>query len=217
MAAVLDRSHVEAAERALGPLFRDRPADSHAWVTANGLAALGTELSGTVTPQAAAPSVEQLWLHEQVVETVAAVADVVPLRYGIRFTSAVGASSALAEASAQLLRDMAETAGCVELSVRMLGPGAGTEELASATEGNRLRAAGVQSELAGTAVASAPPRFGDRRWDLVGAYLVRKGGTEAFVDLVTRLDSAAARLFCTGPWPPYSFVNGPAVLAALAD
>jgi hypothetical protein len=44
---------------------------------------------------------------------------------------------------------------------------------------------------------------------LRAAYLVERGAVRGFTRLVARLDERhpELRLLCTGPWPPYSFVQ----------
>ena len=44
---------------------------------------------------------------------------------------------------------------------------------------------------------------------LRAAYLVERGQVDAFVTAVRRLqeDRADLALVCTGPWPPFSFVD----------
>ncbi len=243
MAAVLELQGMKAAEEALSSLRHDHayPSKAPEWVTAKGLAALGTEVAevaGAVAAGPSPPSVEQLWHHEQLVEAVSSASDAVPLRYGVRFASSSAASSALEAASGTLYEDLAHISSSVELSVRMLVPGrhvrqpssSGSEVSAATGRGAaasdaplptaadiRRQASVVHRRLRDASIAAAPPRLGEGRWALVGAYLVQRGGTAAFVDLVGRLETPRARLFCTGPWPPYNFVRGPATLASLAD
>lgn len=47
---------------------------------------------------------------------------------------------------------------------------------------------------------------------MIGAYLIGRHRTKAFLELLGALETPDVRLFCTGPWPPYSFVRGSALL-----
>ncbi|MEH0982842.1 GvpL/GvpF family gas vesicle protein [Micromonospora sp. CPCC 205556] len=93
-------------------------------------------------------------------------------------------------------------------------------QLTARDEGQRIAAeaaAAVHEALAGSAVAARRHAPQDRRLSgaptamvLNGAYLVAGAAVEGFAALVAELTDRhpELRLELTGPWPPYSFVDG---------
>jgi len=135
-----------------------------------------------------------LWDHEAVVEAVMQDGAVLPMRCG----SVVDDVEAfLASRRASLVAALSRVRGAVELGVRPAAddrdaPSSGTEYLMRRVAFDR-----VHVPLSSLARASARRVHGF-------AYLVDAGAVDAFRSRVAALDP---RLVCTGPWPPYSFVE----------
>ena len=87
--------------------------------------------------------------------------------------------------------------------------------------GDRVAAAGASLHAPLAAVAAADSRFPARAPGEVlrASYLVDRSAVAAFRGLVQQLQAEHRNLsvLCTGPWPPYSFVDVPVVSAAVAD
>lgn len=176
--------------------------------------------------QAPRSDVEELWRHEEVVEGLMQDgATVLPLRFGAsvadeaELTAAIGAR---AEEFGELLR---EVRGAVELSVRVELPASAATRTehpdadppASGGEYMQMRGAEMRAREEVEARYHAPLDRIARRSQLShhrlgsagfkAAYLVETDRVEEFTDLVRSLErEGPARISCTGPWPPYSFV-----------
>jgi hypothetical protein len=185
-------------------------------VAAGGLAAIcGPGDGGEVTP-------EHLWRHEQVVESLMQDRDLLPVRYGTQVPDEAAAAQALTTRHQQLCDALEFVRGAVELAVRVLGTtrrSAGREEpssgraylrglVATAAAGDAATKAVHEplARLARSHVLRPVPRPGEL---LVGAYLVARGDVDRFAAEVAALERAtpALTVTCTGPWPPYSFVE----------
>ena len=133
---------------------------------------------------------ESLWRHEELIEELMADRDVLPVRYGTRFTDDEDAAQAVAARRATFAAALDHVRGAVELSVRAIG-----------VEPEAVHAS--LCEVARDAVRGSvqPPET------LRAAYLVDRGTVDVFAARVGELQSAqaGAHLLCTGPWPPYSF------------
>jgi hypothetical protein len=159
-------------------------------------------------------SEESLWAHEAVVEALMADRAVLPVRFGGDFDEDEALRADLEPRLGELERDLARLRGHVELGVRVLvreraeAPASGRDYLLGRAEA-RARAGRVHDRLAELAVDSsvAPAARGD--FLLTGSYLVERDGVAAFAAEVERLaaDEPEVELVCTGPWPPYSFVD----------
>ena len=148
------------------------------------------------------PDERTLWHHEAVVEAAMERGPVLPMRYGSVVDDVTGFLAARHEEfAAGLLR----VRGAVELSVRIaagdLGvPASGTEYLMRRATATAL-AEQVYAPLAELSRASA-------RRSQAFAFLVDTREVPAFHERVGTLeDRLGAQLVCTGPWPPYSFVE----------
>jgi len=176
-----------------------------------------------------------LWQHEAVVEALMARHTVLPVRFGVYLREETAVVRLLAEQYETWLVKMARLHGCVELSVRLVGelPVAEPAPLMVAAPTGSGRAylqrqlAKQQSRLADEAAAER--LFGllnehlaplAEEWQttfcqqalvpITAVYLVRREQVEAFRLAVKengRLLSPNLQLLCTGPWPPYHFVQ----------
>jgi Gas vesicle synthesis protein GvpL/GvpF len=181
-------------------------------------------LAAVCTPASEAElSAETLWRHEEVVEALMEDRDLLPVRYGTRLDDEAAVARAMEGRSRELAAALDRVRGAVELSVRVVAAGgtpdppgpletlSGAEylRLRAETEGSRDDAARALHEpLAALARESAHAR--PRPPELFrAAYLVEREGVDSFVSEVGRLQggSLGLAILCTGPWPPYSFVE----------
>jgi hypothetical protein len=188
-------------------------------LTHDGLAAVFSE-----TPEDGAPTAERLWRHEHVIETLMESRDLLPVRYGTRARDEDEVTHALDRRREELATALTFVRGAVEVSLRVFGDESGPESVPagrtrSGSEYLRAKArhAGVRRAVAQAvheplcAIARAdcvrPPRQ-DREL-LCSAYLVDRRRVRRFTRAVAELQAAhpGFRLLCTGPWPPYSFVQ----------
>jgi hypothetical protein len=168
-------------------------------------------------------SAEAFWRHEEIVEALMADRDLLPVRYGTRLEDEEAVARAVGEHRDELAAALERVRGSVELSVRVMRAGTQPSVLPAADAGSgteylRLRARADASrertaralhaplsELARAGVEGQP-----RRQELFrAAYLVGRDGVERFAAGVARLQQAnpGVSILCTGPWPPYSFVE----------
>jgi hypothetical protein len=164
-------------------------------------------------------SLDALWLHERVVEALMAERAVLPMRFGTRLPDRNGVRAVLATRRESLLDALDRVRGRVELAVRAIRLPAGAAAATGSITGveylrARLRstrsAASLHQRLAALAVAT-------HRWPehapgelLRASYLVDQPAVVWFCHAVERLQDGhpEAALLCTGPWPPYSFIEG---------
>jgi hypothetical protein len=176
------------------------------------------------------PEPEELWGHERVVEQLMADRAVLPMRFGTTQPDEAALRSALLERHDELCSALARVRGRVELAVRAVAarevpeadkasghessasgdvPAAdasGRDWLASRLAARRLADA-VHEPLAAIAVAERRrPATGEV---LRAAYLVDRAALERFRAALDGVRKAHPELdvVCTGPWPPYSFVQ----------
>jgi hypothetical protein len=167
------------------------------------------------------PTIDALWAHERVVESVMVDRAVVPMRFGTTLPSADGVRAALAGRRDMLLGALDTVRGRVELAMRALQPApragaapppaaaSGSEYLRARLAGARARSA-LHDPLAALAVAARcwPERAPGEL--LRTSYLVDESAVTRFRSAVESLqhEHPEASLLCTGPWPAYSFVQG---------
>jgi Gas vesicle synthesis protein GvpL/GvpF len=180
-------------------------------------------------PFGQAPSEQELWEHEGVLEALLDTGSVLPVRFGVSFAHREAVRAELQPRSAQLEAALAHVRDRVELSVRLLeranaprpsvgeipsdaGPGVRylSERLEQRRDASR-KLDTVLSRLAPRAVAERShllPRAGALA---VAAFLVERAAVDDFRQEVLELERELADvvLVCTGPWPPYNFVDGP--------
>jgi Gas vesicle synthesis protein GvpL/GvpF len=162
------------------------------------------------------PALEAMWAHERVVEALMAERAVLPMQFGTRLPDPDAVREALASRRDVLMAALERVRGRVELAVRAIGPPADPEPpAASGAEYLRARlrseasVAALHEPLAALAVAT-------RRWPerapnevLHASYLVEQREVPRFRGAVEQLqrEHSDAALLCTGPWPPYSFME----------
>jgi hypothetical protein len=157
---------------------------------------------------------EVLWRHEEVVESLMGQRDLLPMRFGTLVEDDEAAIRALDERREELKTSLDRVRGAVELAVRAEAEAPG-DRIPSGTTGaeylqakaHRTEAARLLHEplafLARESVVKPGPEL------LRAAYLVDREAVDGFVGLVRRLQEThdGLRVLCTGPWPPYSFVQ----------
>lgn len=166
---------------------------------------------------------EAAWAFDQVIDAQMPEHTVLPARLGSMFADASALQAVLRTRRDELTAGFERVRGAVELGVRatftaagdepaLVGAGTGTSYLLERVAGNkRIRCLASQLDLAvdDLARASRHRTHGGQDASLVAAYLVATANTDDFVarirGLASRLDDA--ELVCTGPWPPYSFVE----------
>jgi gas vesicle protein GvpL/GvpF len=159
-------------------------------------------------------SADVLWRHEAVVEALMEGRDVLPVRYGTTFDDEDAAARAVAARRDDLAAALDRVRGAVELSLRVIEPGAeraagdGASYLRDRRRREEARRA-VHEALGAVARASVERPSPDPSELLRAAYLVDRDAVEQVTELVARLQAAnpTLRLLCTGPWPAYSFAE----------
>jgi hypothetical protein len=167
---------------------------------------------------------QDLWAHEAVVEAVMEGGPALPMRLGTAFPDEQELLDTLRARAPEFHRALDRVEGAVELGIRAVvdlepsdngrpvnGAGPGTTYMLGRLEQVRAAervAAAIHEPLAVLArhstwrlEAGDPPR-------LVAAYLVDISKVDDFRDQVAALeDGRPVAVVCTGPWPPYSFVD----------
>jgi gas vesicle protein GvpL/GvpF len=172
------------------------------------------------------PTEEALWRHESVLEALMEDGPVLPVRFGVRFDDAESLRAELASRHEALRVALAHVRGRVELGVRLLehaeeettappdpSAGPGTRYLLERLERRRRagrRAAPVRNELSRLAVAERARVLPRPHTLLAASYLVEASQVPAFRERTAALQRELpdVALVCTGPWPPYNFVDG---------
>jgi hypothetical protein len=190
------------------------------------MAVEGLTAAVSVLRQPAEPSGDNLVRHADVVDLLARINPaVVPARFTRPLESPEALAAAVGPRAPELRAALARVRGCVELSVLVFRPAAerGPTETAPASTGGeylRLRLAEqtaaerlaeeLTAPLARHARASVARRVASPNFVLGRRYLVESPRVDAFragVLAVTR-EHPELSIVCTGPWPPYSFVEG---------
>ena len=171
---------------------------------------------------------EALWGHERVLEVLLEAGPVLPVRFGVRFADREALRVEVQSNGARLAKALADVRGRVEVSLRLLaganvpepvddadaalGPGARymLERLGERRDAERKLEA-VRTRLSPLAVAERSrllPRPGTRA---TAAFLVERHLLERFRQEADELERELedVTLVCTGPWPPYNFVDEP--------
>jgi hypothetical protein len=181
-------------------------------ISAGGLSALvGDELP-------AGRGESELWQHEHAVEELMDAHDLLPARFGTMLSSDAAVQTLLRRRSHELSSALHRVAGASELSVRAVwnekarAPRSGADYLQSLAETERRAEAlahMLEDRLARISRARRHRVLVSPKVPVTGAYLVAKEMTGGFVAELERLEDeiADATLLCTGPWPPYSFVD----------
>lgn len=164
----------------------------------------------------------ELWQHENAVEGLMESHDLLPARFGTTLSSDAEVQKLLARRSRELSSALHRVAGASELSVRAIWneqattPRGGADYLRSLAEAERRADAlshALEDRLAPMSRARRHRVLVSPKIPVSGAYLVAKECVGGFMAELDRLDReiADATLLCTGPWPPYSFVDEEAV------
>ena len=173
--------------------------------------------------------------HEQVLDSVLAERDVVPLKLCTLYLTQDALRAMLVAERERLLDALQRVRGAVELGVKVFAPppraaeserpASGTQYLAARLAQRRRQADGeaslersvaeLHARLTDHAASAVLLRPQDRRLSgreqemlLNGAYLVHRTETSAFAELVESLGAPGELgLEITGPWPPYHFAE----------
>jgi gas vesicle protein GvpL/GvpF len=189
-------------------------------------------VAAVVSEHEAAPETgeERFWQHEAVVERLLEEGAVLPMRFGITVAGDKALKKLLRAREQEFVGLLEVVRGAVELSVRAELPapdpapqgGGGAAAERSGTEYMRERGRAVRS-VERTKEQLHEPLKGLSRRSLVleartahgfegafrGAYLVDVERVDAFARCVEGLaEKLGGEVSCTGPWPPYSFVDG---------
>jgi Gas vesicle synthesis protein GvpL/GvpF len=176
------------------------------------------------------PALDALWVHERVVERLMEDRAVLPMRFASKAPDEATLREVLAERQDSFLAALDLVRGRVEVAVRAIrreewsggSDRLGAPRIATASghdyllsklqDGRRTEqaAATIHEPLAALAVHSRRQRPRTAEEVLRAAYLVDRGALPRFRSAVERLQRAngGTAILCTGPWPPYSFVDG---------
>lgn len=188
------------------------------------------DVSATFTAHAeiaVAPVAQNLWRHEQVVESFMRNPGLalLPVRFGTTFPDEAHLEDVLRRNQGVLKAGLDRVRGCVELGLRVSRTSAeaaalpqadfstGREYMAARLAEHRLRcdadqlAAELESALMPLAREMARREARAPQVVLSSAFLVNHDRAEEFAATVRTLAAAhpSLRLLCTGPWPAYHF------------
>lgn len=202
------------------PALAGAPSESLRAVATDRLAAVVADRAS-----APAPSARALWEHEQVVEWLLREHTVLPMRFGSTLGDDADVRELLDARAGELSDALERVRGAVEIGVRVTW--AGEESAAPQATLDRPGTAYLHGRLRSRqATDAAARRIDDRLRDLYrarrvrvapgppallrGAYLVDSTAVPRFRARATAAaaELTGAQLVTTGPWPPYSFVEG---------
>ena len=208
------------------PGLEDTPLELRAWDDIG--AVISRHDRGSI-----APTADNLWRHEHVIETLMREQTLLPGRFGTVFAVESDLDHVLERNRRRLKTGLAKVRNCVELGVRVLWQAQtdvlGGAELSAAAESGRQymlrraaqerrqhllckhtesRAETIHGPLAALASDSTRRQPEAIELPLCAAYLVRRERTRHFKSCVNQLaaEHPDLRILCTGPWPPYHFV-----------
>jgi len=187
-------------------------------VAAGGLAAVFPGRTPDVDP-----SMEALWAHEEVVEALMHDRAVLPMRFGTCLPDEAAVHALLEGRHREFQRMLDDVRGRVELGVRVAGTPAvaaggpastGAEYMAQRLGARREAqqiAEAVHTPLARIAERSTTQQARGGRDLMTASYLLPDDRIGRFTRRIQELQRAHPELAltCTGPWPPYSFVEEP--------
>ena len=165
------------------------------------------------------PQPEALWRHEQVIEAAMDAGPALPARFGTTFADEHALHAALEREAARLAEQLGRLQGCVELAVRVAVPDspepvpangrAYVEAKLSRLHRHEAIAAQTLAPLTELAMRARTDEGRAEREEICASYLVRRDWVERFAEQVGMLaaQNPDLALSCTGPWPPYSFVE----------
>ena len=169
-------------------------------------------------------SEQALWAHERVVESLMSDGAVLPMRFGSVLRDDEAVEAMLCERREGLTAALKRVSGAVELGVRAAwDPAAAAKGVAASGAPGAAYLLGLaRSRQRARALAERLDRAVDElcrtrvqrlltspSLPVSAAYLVERGGVDAFRDRLATLDAEVqeAQVICTGPWPPYSFTG----------
>lgn len=206
----------EAEVAVAGTGLEDRPLHS---VKAGPLAAI-VSTHDTPRPQ---PTIDTLCQYEEAVERLMSSNAILPARFASVVEDEEEARTMLSRRRRDLVSALDRVRGAVELAVSAgwrgapqpaaaarRGPGTAYLETRLGQRARAKQVAVALEPLAGVARVSRCRLNPRAEAVLQAAYLVDRTRIDDFVGLVEVLDGrlAEVELACTGPWPPYSFVEG---------
>lgn len=168
----------------------------------------------------AKPDPDLLWAHERVIDHLIERAAVLPLRFGTVLPDPDALRGVMVDDGARFRLLLSRVRGCVELAVRVgMAPASATPP-PGGTDYMRERLAARQRESDAAdrvfaplrplarATAHRPVQAGNTT--VSESYLVPHGAIEPFAAQVRALQAQnpSLSISCTGPWGPYSFVDG---------
>jgi Gas vesicle synthesis protein GvpL/GvpF len=170
-------------------------------------------------PAASQPRREELWEYDHVLERLMARHVILPARFGSLMDSRMDVRELLERRQKELRRSLDRVRGTVEFGVTTgwrdqlepAEPETGTDYLLGRLALHR-RASDVARRLEplGSLARSSRQRVLPRpTLPVTASYLVETDRTEKFIEMVACLDGLLPHVdvVCTGPWPPYSFVE----------
>ena len=166
----------------------------------------------------ARPATQTMWDYERIVERIAELHPFIPARFGSVLNDDDAVREMLRERREQFLEVLSHTRGAVELALRASWdqPSEPPSQTGAGYMRARLelrqRAREVAQELmplgklSRTSRCELPAR---PQQPLRCAYLVDREAVTEFTASLAELDQRlpGVELVCTGPWPPYSFVQ----------
>ena len=179
-------------------------------------------LAAVCAPPSAHDSVEGLWRHEEILESIMRDRDLLPARLGTILADRSAVAQVLCARRAELSSALDRVRGAVEVSLRAAEVIAASDderppsETRTANGAERLAAGApdhaaqrVHRTLVTLSRATAVRSPYGRRDALAAAYLVDRHRLSGFVEAVAELQNQHPELalLCTGPWPPYSFAE----------
>ena len=163
---------------------------------------------------------ELLWAHERVVDHLMDRGAVLPLRFGSVLRDPEALRAILDEDGARFRLLLSRVRGCVELAVRVGLASSEPGPLAAGRDYMRERLAARQRDqdaadrvlapLRPLARATAHRAVQAENTTVSESYLVPRAAVEPFAAEVRALQAQnpGLSISCTGPWGPYSFVDG---------
>jgi len=181
------------------------------------------------------PTETNLWMHEAVLEFLMADRTVLPVRFGTMLADESAVRGAIEAKYTDFAADLDRVRGRVELGLRILWDGDGGRSrpvgAMNAAHGsgraymldsfererearNRRRqaetiACELDAPLVGLSAESVRHVLTTPRLLLTAAYLVERDSVATFREKVEAIgaDRPELQFLCTGPWPPFNFVN----------
>lgn len=170
-----------------------------------------------------------LWGHERVVEAIMTDRPVLPMRFGSVAPDDAAVRHMLARRQKEFSATLRRLTGMVEIGVgavwqpetttadQPVEPGMGPGSAYLLRRSGSYRRARSLLERVDRVLAELSKTRVDRllkspTLPVSAAYLVPHRNVHTFTDRVAELDAEIedAQVFCTGPWPPYSFTRAQA-------